>query len=59
MKLIKTSVFSGIITFIKIAAGFVAAKVIATITGPSGVALLGQFTSFFSNYIYYLQRGNQ
>ncbi|SDM17707.1 O-antigen translocase [Pedobacter antarcticus] len=48
MKLIKTSLFSGIITFIKIASGFIAAKVIAMITGPAGVALLGQFTSFLA-----------
>ena len=48
MKLIKTSLFSGIITFIKIGSGFVAAKVIAMITGPAGVALLGQFMSFLT-----------
>lgn len=48
MKLIKTSIFSGIITFIKIASGFIAAKVVAIFTGPAGVALLGQFTSFLA-----------
>jgi len=48
MKLIKTSFYAGIITFIKIASGFIAAKFIAKTTGPPGVALLGQFTSFLA-----------
>ncbi len=48
MKLIKTSIFSGIITFIRIASGFVAGKVIAIFTGPSGVALIGAFSNFIS-----------
>lgn len=48
MKLIKTSFFSAIITFIRIAAGFVAGKVIALFTGPAGVALIGQFTNFIT-----------
>jgi PST family polysaccharide transporter len=48
LKLIKTSFFSAIITFIRIAAGFVAGKVIALFTGPAGVALIGQFTNFIT-----------
>ncbi|MEO6631148.1 MAG: O-antigen translocase [Mucilaginibacter sp.] len=48
MKLIKTSIFSAIITFIRIASGFVAGKMFALITGPSGVALIGQFTNFIT-----------
>lgn len=48
MKLIKTSFFSAIITFIRIAAGFVAGKVVALFTGPAGVALIGQFTNFIT-----------
>ncbi|WP_339657180.1 O-antigen translocase [Flavobacterium frigidarium] len=48
MKLIKTTFFSGIITFIKISSGFVAGKVVALFTGPAGVALIGQFSNFIS-----------
>ena len=48
MKLIKTTFFSGIITFIRIASGFVASKVIAIYTGPSGVALIGAFSNFMT-----------
>lgn len=48
MKLIKTSFFSAIITFIRIASGFVAGKVIAMFTGPAGVALIGQFSNFIT-----------
>lgn len=48
MKLLKTSFFSAIITFIRIASGFVAAKVVAIFTGPAGVALIGQFTNFIT-----------
>ncbi len=46
MKLIKTSLYSAISTFIRIISGFVANKIVAIITGPSGVALIGQFTNF-------------
>ena len=46
MKLVKTSFFAAIITFIRIASGFVASKVVAIFTGPAGVALIGQFTNF-------------
>lgn len=48
MKLVKTSFFSAIITFIRIASGFVAGKVVALITGPAGVALIGQFNNFIT-----------
>ena len=48
MKLLKTSIFSAIITFVRIASGFVAGKVIAFFIGPSGVALIGQFSNFIS-----------
>ncbi len=48
MKLIKTSIFSAIITFIRIASGFVASKVVALFTGPAGVALIGQFNNCIS-----------
>lgn len=48
MKLIKTSFFSAIITFIRIASGFVAGKIVALYTGPAGVALIGQFSNFIT-----------
>ncbi|MEY2922525.1 MAG: hypothetical protein RL108_1151 [Bacteroidota bacterium] len=46
MNLIKTSVFSAIITFVRISSGFVAGKIIAMLTGPLGVATVGAFTNF-------------
>ncbi|MEO6732481.1 MAG: O-antigen translocase [Ferruginibacter sp.] len=45
MKLVKTTFFSAIITFIRIASGFVAGKAIAIFTGPMGVALIGAFNN--------------
>lgn len=46
MKLIKTSLFSGIITLIRISSGFVASKVVALFTGAAGVAMIGAFSNF-------------
>lgn len=48
MKLLKTSLFSAVITFIRIASGFVAGKVVALFTGPAGVAVIGQFNNFIT-----------
>lgn len=48
MQLVKTSIFSAIITVIRIASGFVANKVVAIYTGPGGVALIGAFYNFIS-----------
>lgn len=48
MKLISTSVFSAIITIIRISSGFVAGKVVAMVAGPAGVAVIGQFTNFIT-----------
>jgi O-antigen/teichoic acid export membrane protein len=48
LKLVKTTFFSAIITFIRLGSGFVASKVIAILTGPGGVALIGAFTNFIS-----------
>ncbi|TDX00062.1 O-antigen translocase [Dinghuibacter silviterrae] len=48
MKLVKTTIFSAIITFIRTASGFVAGKIVALFTGPSGVALIGQFNNFIT-----------
>jgi O-antigen/teichoic acid export membrane protein len=46
LKLIKTTAFSAIITFMRIASGFISNKVVAIYTGPAGVALVGAFTNF-------------
>ncbi|HCT5819434.1 TPA: O-antigen translocase [Citrobacter sedlakii] len=43
---LKVSFFSACLTLFKMLMGFVVAKVIAIYTGPSGMALLGQFQSF-------------
>lgn len=48
MKLVRTSLFSALITFIRIASGFVASKFVALVTGPAGMALIGQFTNFIT-----------
>lgn len=48
MKLIKTSIFSGLITIIRLISGFIVMKFIAFFTGPSGIALLGGFQNFIS-----------
>lgn len=48
MKLIKTSILSATITLSKISSGFIVSKVVAIITGPSGVALIGQFMNFIT-----------
>ena len=48
MKLIKTTLFSSIITFIRIATSFISNKVVAIFVGPSGIAILGQFINFFN-----------
>ncbi|MBS7255453.1 O-antigen translocase [Flavobacterium branchiicola] len=40
MQLIKTSLYSAITTFIRIASGFIANKVVAMFTGPAGVAII-------------------
>lgn len=48
MKLIKTTIFSGFTTFIKISSGFIANKVVAVIIGPIGVGLLGQFNNLLT-----------
>ena len=48
MKLITTSLFSGLITIIRLASGFVVLKFVAFFTGPSGVAMIGGFQNFIS-----------
>jgi len=48
MKLVKTTLLSGLSTISRLASGFISIKVIAVIIGPSGVALVGQFANFIS-----------
>ncbi|WP_175622855.1 O-antigen translocase [Chryseobacterium schmidteae] len=48
MGLVKTSLFSGLITIIRIASGFIANKIVAVYTGPGGVAILGAFSNFIA-----------
>ncbi|OPB86954.1 O-antigen translocase [Elizabethkingia ursingii] len=48
MKLIKTTLFSGLITFIRLASGFVSTKVVAMLIGAPGVAVVGAFANFIS-----------
>ncbi|MCX3264080.1 O-antigen translocase [Pedobacter agri] len=51
MKLVKTTIFSGIITLIKISSGFIAGKAVAIFTGPAGVALIGAFSNFITIFL--------
>lgn len=46
MNLIKTSFWSAIATVLKILAGFVVNKLLAIFVGPTGVAILGQFSNY-------------
>jgi PST family polysaccharide transporter len=48
MNLIKTSIFTGLSTFIKIISGFVLNKMIAIYIGPGGLALIGQLQNFIT-----------
>ncbi|WKE66788.1 O-antigen translocase [Gallaecimonas kandeliae] len=45
-KMLKVTALTGLFTFLKMAIGFVIGKVVAIYTGPSGIAVLGQFQSF-------------
>ena len=44
-KLLGVAIFSGLLTLLKMASGFVIVKLAALYTGPSGVAMLGQLQS--------------
>jgi polysaccharide transporter, PST family len=46
VNLLKTSFFAAIATFVRILASFVIGKLIATFSGPAGLALVGQFQNF-------------
>ncbi|MDO3625929.1 O-antigen translocase [Mucilaginibacter sp. BT774] len=48
MKLVKTTFFTSIITFVRIGSGFVSSKIVAMLTGPAGVAIIGAFSNFIS-----------
>lgn len=48
MKLGKTVLYSGLITFSKTLAGFISTKVVASVVGPSGVAVIGAFINFIA-----------
>ncbi len=48
MKLLKTSFFTALSTFIKLVSGFVVGKIIAIYIGPNGIALLGQLQNFIT-----------
>ena len=48
MTLIKTSILSGISTFIKIISSFIINKIVALYVGSSGLAIIGQFQNFIS-----------
>ncbi len=44
-KLLSVTLLSGLLTLLRMASGFVIAKVVAVYTGPSGMAILGQVQS--------------
>jgi O-antigen/teichoic acid export membrane protein len=44
--LVKVSFLNGLATFVKMLTGLVSVKVVATVIGPAGIALLGQLNNF-------------
>ena len=44
-RLLKVTAMTGLLTLLKMAMGFVIAKVVAIYTGPTGMAMLGQVQS--------------
>ncbi|MCP1997425.1 O-antigen translocase [Flavobacterium sp. HSC-61S13] len=48
MKLIKTTIFSGLTTLVKISTGFVSTKIVAILIGAPGVAVMGAFVNFLA-----------
>lgn len=48
MKLLKTSILSGVASVIKMLSGFIITKIIAVYGGPQGVAYLGQLQNFIN-----------
>lgn len=47
-RLLKVSVLTGMLTLLRMFAGFIVAKVVAIYTGPSGLALLGQIQNIIT-----------
>ncbi|MEY3996190.1 MAG: hypothetical protein RL344_533 [Pseudomonadota bacterium] len=47
-KLLTVTLFSGLLTLVRMASGFIIAKVVAVHTGPTGIAMLGQVHSLLS-----------
>ena len=54
--LVKVSALNGIATLVRMLTAFISGKVVATVIGPTGLALLGQLTNF-SNIIMTLSAG--
>lgn len=48
-RLLKVTAMSGLLTLLRMAMGFVVVKVVAIYTGPTGMAMLGQFQSIASS----------
>ncbi|MBL0550669.1 O-antigen translocase [Aeromonas caviae] len=48
-RLLKVTAMTGLLTLLKMAMGFVIAKVVAVYTGPTGMAMLGQVQSMVSS----------
>ncbi|WP_374449226.1 O-antigen translocase [Cloacibacterium normanense] len=46
--LVKVFSFTGLSTFVKLVTGYVSIKVVASVIGPAGIALLGQLQNFVS-----------
>lgn len=49
-RLLKVTAMTGLLTLVKMAMGFVIAKVVAIYTGPSGMAMLGQVQSVINGF---------
>lgn len=47
-RLLSVTLFSGLLTLLRIGSGFIVAKVVAMYTGPSGMAMLGQLQSMLT-----------
>ncbi len=47
-KLLTVTLFSGLLTLVRMASGFIIAKAVAIHTGPTGIAMLGQVQSLFT-----------
>ena len=48
MKLIKTSIYTSIITLIKLSSSFISNKIVAVYLGPAGIAFMGLFSNLLA-----------